>query len=122
MKQLQLFGRITAITALFLLLNTDVIAQSAGDEHRYAVKIQGLTTEDRDALQRQLAGHSDLKLVFACVPAGILVFESTTNGTREQVKQRSLPMVQPHIRAERITELDHGLADAETACAQQRNR
>jgi len=112
-----------AVAAAILLSSIEAQGQSGSQGHRtYAVQVEGLTTQDRDALTRSLAAEPGLKLVFACVPAGLLVFEATEGGPRSMAKERSLPVMRARIHAARITEVDHGLSEAEEACAQQRNR
>lgn len=117
------FGWMLAAAAAILLSTAEANGQSAPQNRRtYAVQVEGLTAQDRDAVTRSLAIEPGLKLVFACVPAGLLVFEATEGGTRAMAKDRSLPLMRARIPSARITEVDHGLQEAEEACAQQRNR
>lgn len=109
------------VVIVLLLLPLSLMAQSGRiqDQH-YAVRVPGLTAEDRDAVQRDLQGRTDLKLVYACVPAGVLVFESATGEAKQQARQRAWPMIEATRKTHE--ELTGGLAEAETACAQARNR
>ncbi|MFN3876223.1 MAG: hypothetical protein ACK4L7_09980 [Flavobacteriales bacterium] len=122
MKQRKCFGGLLAAGLLFLLpycLN----AQATHTEDRtYAVRVQGLKSEDRDALQRDLNDRADLRLVFACVPAGVLVFEGAPAETRQQARQRALPMLEAKALQGRLEELAGGRVEAEAACANARNR
>lgn len=99
-----------------------VQAQAPGHDGLYAVRIAGMKPTDRDALQGQLRQSTDLHLVYACVPAGILVFDTPGNTDREVTKQRATPLLRSRLPDARIVELEHGLAEAEAACAQLRDR
>ncbi|MBK7944305.1 MAG: hypothetical protein IPJ85_02885 [Flavobacteriales bacterium] len=121
MKQLLRFGWMMA-ASLLLLLPFGLKAQSGNpNTGHYAVRVIGLTAADRDALQQDLKGRNDLKLVFACIPAGVLVFASQAE-SKQVVEQRALPLLEAKAHRSRIEELTGGLADAEDACTQARNR
>lgn len=123
MKKQMLFVWWVTLMVIATLLPAESRAQSATPPARqFAVQVQGLTSEDRDAVQAQLRGRQDVRLVYACVPAGILVFEGDANSTRLQAKQRALPLLQARIAGKHSTDLDHGIAQAEAACAQLRNQ
>ena len=95
MKNTTLFR--TAVTlALAILLGTAGIkAQSPSAEaDLFAVRVNGLTTATRDAVTRDLVTQGQARVVFACVPAGILVFEALDGTDREHMRQRALPL--PH--------------------------
>jgi hypothetical protein len=121
MKQITGFGYVVAI-ATFLLASTSGTAQGHAPATAYALRVEGLTSEDRDALKLQLKNQSDLQLIYACVPAGVLVFESGPGTPPETSRLRANALVRSRTAATRITELPEGLAGAEAACAQTRNR
>lgn len=85
------------------------------------VHVKGLTAAQRDALQQGSGTHNAPKLVYACVPAGILVFESQGTGAQE-LRNMTLTTVRQHAAARDITELSISLTEAEARCAQARNR
>lgn len=84
------------------------------------LKVRGLTSDGRDAIARSLG--TDLRLAFACVPAGILVFEAEGSRDRGALREQALDRAQQHVRRQDITELNIGRAEAEEQCAQARNR
>jgi hypothetical protein len=121
MKQLMRFGW-TMAASLLLLLPFSLKAQSVAQANsQYAVQVDGLTVEHRDALQLELKDSNDLWIVYACVPAGVLVFASHGE-TKQQTRQRALPLLETKSLRARAEELTGGLADAEAACTQARNR
>lgn len=86
------------------------------------LQVDGLDSATRDALNRSTTPGRP-HVVFACVPAGILVFESTTNGSRSQLETSVRnAMTSRAINSNRIRIIDHSLAQAEAACAETRNR
>ena len=90
------------------------LLQSAG--HTVTIQIADLTSEDRDGINRHLAQRNDLRLVFACVPAGILVFETTD---RESGALQEL--LRHHIPRDRAQFVPMDRESAENSCAQARN-
>jgi hypothetical protein len=86
------------------------------------VKIKGLTAATRDAIARDIAPQGDLRLSYACVPAGILVLEPTGRTAQPAMRNLSMPVIERHARSRDITELSINKAQAEEQCAQARNR
>lgn len=122
MNRIAGLGFAAAIACLFLV-DAPCAAQSSSPEpNACTVRIEGLTSKDRDALQAMLKGRTDLRLVFACVPAGLLVFEPEPGEPKSAAVQRAMHLLDAqHLRSNR-EELAGGLAAAEAACAQARNR
>lgn len=123
MKQIPGFGWMTALLSAILLIAQDLKAQipSVVSDGALTVHIDGLTTQDRDAIQQRLGDRSDLKLVFACVPAGIMVFTAEAGVQKSIIRQRAIPELSTRIDASRITEMQQSIAESESACAQARN-
>ncbi|MEO8589021.1 MAG: hypothetical protein ABI432_06620 [Flavobacteriales bacterium] len=123
MKNAPLF-RYAAMLSLAMLLGTSgVHAQSRStDAARFTVHVSELTAATRDAVARDLTAGGNTRLVFSCVPAGLLVFESLNPASREQVRERALPLLQQRSGAALITEIPIGLREAEAECAQTRDR
>ncbi len=120
-QQMRFVGMMAA--ALLALLPFSLKAQVAHEpEHGFALRVQGLTSAERDDLQRELTGRDDLMLVYACVPAGVLVFEAANGGSKPMAAQRSMQLLDARSLRTRTEELDGGLASAEAACEQARNR
>lgn len=123
MKQIIRFVWLMALTSAIALCPRKAHAQRAAEhpDVNYAVRIAGLTAQDRDQVQQELSHRTDLRLVYACVPAGILVFAGQQGTPKSVARQRALPVLNARIGASRITDLEQGIAEAEAACAQIRN-
>ncbi len=86
------------------------------------LQVDGLDSATRDALSRNTTLGSP-RVVFACVPAGILVFESVTNESRSQLETSVRnAMTSRAVNSSRTRIINHSLAQAEAACAETRNR
>lgn len=101
-------------------------AQSAGATSavpRIALRVADLTEEERDAFSRDLHEQGDARIVFACVPAGVLVLEGTESGRSvDNLRLHALPGLLRNVAADRITEDQLTLRNAEDLCAEARNR
>lgn len=113
----------TALLSAILLIAQDAKAQvpSADFDGAFTVHIDGLTAQDRDAIQQRLGKRSDVKVVFACVPAGIMVFTSEGGAQKSITRQRAITALSQRVEASRITEMQQSIAESESACAQARN-
>jgi hypothetical protein len=83
--------------------------------------VKGLDSATRDALSRDLQNASGTRLVYACVPAGILVF-STPQGDAATARAHVEPLLRRHVRHEDISDMGISLEQAEARCAQTRDR
>lgn len=109
--------------ALIALLPFGLQAQTAhASEHGHALRVQGLTSAERDELQQELKDRDDLKLVYTCVPAGVLVFEAANGGSKQRAVQLSTRLLEARSLRTRTEELTGGLASAEAACEKARDR
>ncbi len=113
--------RLVALLLLTSGLHQAVHAQ-ASSPATYAVRVAALTSAERDAVVRDLTDNGSARLVFACVPAGVLVFEAAPQRTREAARASASSALQARTRPDRITELAMSLSEAEVACAEARNR
>ena len=91
-------------------------AQTATGADTIVLEIAGLDSETRDAIVRRTHESPDSRVVFACVPAGILVVEATDGATRQVLAQRAAGMLGG--RPSTVTNLSR--AQAEERCAQTR--
>lgn len=109
------------IASLLCLLSLTASAQApASSASSTVVRVKGLDSATRDALSSDLARTAGPKLVYACVPAGILVFEEQGR-PQEQVRSRSLSALEQHVRTKDITVLPMDRTTAEQQCAQARS-
>ncbi len=98
-------------------------AQSpAASRATMTVSVQDLTSELRDGIARDLQQSNELRLVYACVPAGIMVFEQQTQASREQMREILTPVLEHRIARQRISMETMDRNVAEERCAQVRNR
>jgi hypothetical protein len=84
------------------------------------VHVDGLTSAVRDGLSNDLKGR-DLRMVYACVPAGIMVFEEP-GASPEKLRTDVMPVLERRIAMPRIKVEEIDRAAAEQRCAQARNR
>lgn len=96
---------------------------SGTDDQRISLRIAGLTSEERDALTRELDGVPGARIAFACVPAGLIVLESTESGRNaDTLRLRAMPGLLRNVAPSRISEDHISLRSAEELCAEARNR
>lgn len=87
------------------------------------MRIQSLTSEERDALNRQLQAEGSMRVAYACVPAGILILEhDATSRSAAQVRELLLARVESVLPASRIMEANIEQQDAEQRCATARGQ
>ena len=98
-------------------------AEASSAVPRIALRITDLTEEERDAFTRDLHEQGNARIVFACVPAGVLVIEGTESGrSADNLRLHALPGLLRNVAADRITEDQLTLRNAEDLCAEARNR
>ena len=111
------------IAGLLALLPIDSTAQRTTDpQGTYVVRVTGLTSDTRDAIARDLARDNEVRLAYACVPAGILVFEPVHGGDRERTKLSAVPALEQLVRRQDLDESVIDRTRAEELCSQARNR
>ncbi len=104
-------GKFLLPAILSLILCSELVAQEAT-----GFRVTALTSAERDSITQQLSTH-DLQLVYACVPAGILVFSSARPGTsRATLRSRIVGTLSEFIAPARIGPADLNLQAAEAAC------
>lgn len=109
--------------ALALGLGAACQAQQRTTSHEVVtLHVEGLTSATRDAITRDLGQADDVRVVFACVPAGIIVLEARNGQTKAQVEERSRTLLTSRSTSLRPRTVDQTLAQAEAACEQARNR
>lgn len=86
------------------------------------VRIVDLTSEERDAVSRSLEASGEARMVFACVPAGVMVFAPKAGRPSHTLRSQSLAALHARMPEQRIQQTSMSLAEAETACDEARNR
>ncbi len=81
------------------------------------IQVGALTAAERDSITLHLSNQHGLHMVFACVPAGIMVFASTNQGlSRATVRTQALGAIAGTIAPGRIGPAEVDLQAAEAAC------
>lgn len=108
------------LTALLLTLAFPGPAsaqQPTGEAAELVLRVNGLTSAERDALTRALPADGSVRLVYACVPAGILILDAPHQGSRAAVREQVMPLATKRIATNRITEPAMDRTQAEAQCA-----
>lgn len=87
-----------------------------------AVRVADLTSEERDAVAHALQASGEARMVFACVPAGVMVFAPKAGRPTHTLRSQSLAALHARMPQQRIQETTMSLVDAEAACDEARNR
>ena len=94
----------------------------AQQPERLTLQLEGLTSDHRDAMARDLATSGEARIAFACVPAGIIVLEGAGGTSRSRLEERGRELVTGQSLVLRRSEPQGSIAQAEVACAQVRDR
>lgn len=96
----------------------------AQDATRIALRIDGLTCDERDALNRAFAQTGQAHIAFACVPAGVVILEPALGVDAERsadsLRLHALPTLLRTVAPGRIAEDHMTQEQAEELCAQAR--
>jgi hypothetical protein len=122
MKHLLSIQAAVFATLLSLSALTALAQAPQGEGESTVLRVKGLDSATRDAVVAELALSQGLRLTYACVPAGILVFQRENTVTASSMRTRSMEAVEKHARSKDITVLSISLSEAEQQCAQARNR
>ena len=114
--------RLCAILCLCFGMGGNMVSAQQAAPTSITLRIDGLSTDERDALNRQLIQRGDARIAFACVPAGIIVLQATDAGRSEDsLRLRALPGLLTSVAPGRIHEEPSTLTEAESICANARN-
>jgi hypothetical protein len=110
------FARTLAFTALVLLAGSSLHAQQPGTPS-IAYVVSGLTASGRDQITQQVDQQGTVRLAYACVPAGILVFEPVNGGARTDIKRHVEGIMATQLGRSSITESTLDQQQLEAQCA-----
>ncbi|MEZ4739010.1 MAG: hypothetical protein R2818_06545 [Flavobacteriales bacterium] len=110
----------TIIAIVFL--QTMAFAQGPSTQREMVLQVRGLTSEMRDGLANELQREGHYRIAFACVPAGIILLESTDATRRVDQQADLMPVVHRRIDPSAIRSTNMLRRDAEAACAEARNQ
>ncbi len=115
-----LFARTLAFLALIAI--GGLLHCQAQTAHRVALRVDGLTSEERDQLSTDLSQRGDLRISFACVPAGILILEPVSpDRSADSVRAMAAAALIRRLPAQRRNEVALSLNEAEELCSAARN-
>lgn len=114
------FSRIAAIVALILVMVTGLKAQTTATPS-IAYQLSGLSPEMRDQMAQTLQQQGTMRIAFACVPAGILVFEPVNGGLRADLQQQVESLIAQHVGRSSVTISSLDRNQLEAQCAGARN-
>jgi hypothetical protein len=114
------FARTLAFSALVLLTGSALFAQQPGTP-AVAYVVSGLTASGRDQITHQVDQQGTVRLAYACVPAGILVFEPVNGSARADIKRQVEGIMATQLGRASITEITLDQQQLEAQCAALRN-
>lgn len=98
---------------LFILLACNRLAA----QENLGLRVDALTSAERDSLVARSHQPGELQVVYACVPAGILVFAADSPvGSREALRTKALAAMASVIAIGRVGSAELTLHEAESAC------
>lgn len=110
------------LTAFSLLAGVGAQAQQPPREP-YGVRVEALTSAERDSLSHRLQASGEGRVVFACVPAGVLVLADADHARSvEEGRTAMRAALTAVIPAARLSDDRLTLQAAENSCAQARGR
>jgi hypothetical protein len=118
-----LLTRTISLPAFLVLANLLLGQGTASDPSRVALRVDGLTHEERDQLSNDLQERGDLRISFACVPAGILILEPLDpERSADSVRAMAATALIRRLPAQRRNEVALSLHEAEALCETSRNQ
>lgn len=114
----------TFVCLAFFTLSALLHAQSpVAAETRVALRVDGLTSEERDQISSDLRQRGDLRISFACVPAGILILEPVSpDRSADSIRAMAATALIRRLPAQRRSEVALSLNEAEELCSAARNQ
>jgi hypothetical protein len=108
--------------AVMAMTATGLSAQQAGaNVDRLTIHVDGLSSEQRDAIANEFAQTGEFHISYACVPAGILVIEPSMQGSGISNGSQARTVVLSHVSGLTTTVLDRSAAEVEALCMNARN-
>lgn len=116
------FSRTLTIAAVLLMI-ASAGAHAQTTSPRVALRVSQLTPDERDALNRDLIARGELRITYACVPAGIIIIEPVAQDRdADSVRAMAAAAIIRRLPADRRTEIPLTLTEAEALCSAARNQ
>ena len=110
---------------LALLINLQGISQEVKplleNEKQIVFKISAYNTDTDKLIHKEFSSDKDLKIVYTCIPTGILVFESNSIITSEKKQEIQSRLKKVHAAIEFLHLQGFSLKNAEEKCATKRS-
>ena len=116
-----LFARIAAFVVLILVTATTTSAQQPATGS-LAVLVSGLSPQTRDQIAHDLAVQGEVRIGYACVPAGILVFEAVNGAMRADLQQAIEDLLEQRVGRSNISVSALDQSQMEAQCAATRGQ
>ncbi len=114
------FLRAMALMVMAFAMARDLRAQQPVNA-LVAYQVSGLTSADRDQLALQADQGGVVKLTFACVPAGILVFEPVNGAARADLGTQVEGLITQRMGRANVVAATNDRQQLEALCATARN-
>lgn len=113
-SSIPMWQRLVSTCSLFLSL---FLAPQLMAQQPVGLRVNALTSAERDAITANLRNSGELEVIYACVPAGLIVFgDHGRSASPELLRNKVLTAVAPLISAQRIAETGITLQAAQDAC------
>ncbi len=110
------------LACLTLVAFAGIFHSQAQTAPQVALRVDGLTSQERDQLSTDLVQRGDLRISFACVPAGILILEPTSpDRSVDTVRAMAATALIQRLPAKRRSEVALTMSQAEELCSSARN-
>lgn len=109
--------RTTLFNGLLTLGSILAFHGQAHAQQQIGLRITSLTSAERDSTARILEASHTLRLIYACVPAGVLVFATDArDATSATVREQAEDILLPVIGDGRVASAPITMEAAEQAC------
>ena len=117
----RLIYRAVAFWAMLVLAQAALRAQSPL-ANAVTFQVNGLTAAHRDAIIQEVTSRGDLRVAYACVPAGILVLEPNGAAMRGSLRSNAEAVLDQQFGRQAYSQLPIDRQQAEAQCAAVRNQ
>lgn len=110
-----------ALVGFFLILNLAGYSQKTGtDPLKIQCQIPGYSVELDKNIQKDMKNSGEFKVVYTCIPAGVLIVESKLSGAKAQMDKIEI-MFAKHTDTKNLTLREvQSTSEAETQCSSKR--
>ena len=111
---------LSIVVFAFATLQTANAQRSVQAPAPVILHVEGLTASKRDLINQEMQAQGDLRMRYACVPAGILILEPVPGRSVGDLRAQVAPIIRRNVPTGRSTELTITIQQAEDRCAQVR--